>query len=171
MRLIYRLLGDGVRLCALGVALLWLFVAPQAAHALAISYTDCVAGNPPAEASAATCAGGTNSIYFRADLSAGGIATLTYTHDLTDNGFMSGDIVAAASLVIDFNDDGDQGNNEGVNIFIDFNGNGIFEATEQVASNFDPDGVDFSCTGACNTSLVAALSENDHVVNVGVGIH
>ena len=97
MRLISRLLGDGVRLSATGVALLWLFVAPQVAHALAISYTDCVAGNPPAEASAATCAGSTNSVL----LSAGGTTSLNYTHDFTDDGFLVTDTILAASLLID----------------------------------------------------------------------
>jgi hypothetical protein len=135
---------------------LWLFVAPQAAHALAISYTDCVAGNPPAEASAATCAGSTNSVL----LSAGGTTSLNYTHDFTDDGFLVTDTILAASLLIDLNDDGGTGDPaEGVNIFIDFNGNGSFaDAGEQVATNVAAAN-DFSCTGACNTALLAALAD------------
>jgi hypothetical protein len=138
---------------------------PGSAHAAIIVFTDCIAGNPPAETTAATCAGSANNVL----LSAGGTTSVTYSHDLSNNGFIVGDTVTAATLAIDFNDDGDRGGNEGVDIFIDFNGNGIFAAAEQVADEFDPNGADFSCTGACQTSLIAALADGLTAIRLAVG--
>jgi hypothetical protein len=82
---------------------------PFAAGAVPLTFTDCVTGNPPAEVSVATCSGSANSVY----LSAGGTASLNYTHDLTDDGFLATDTILSAALSIDFNDDADT-QNEGV---------------------------------------------------------
>jgi hypothetical protein len=145
-----------------GVVLLLL---PFAASAVPLTFSDCVAGNPPTEATVATCSGSANNVY----LGAGGTTSLSYTHDVTDDGFLVSDTILSAALKIDFNDDGDT-QNESVNIFIDFNGNGLFtDSGEQVASGFDPSGADFSCIGSCATALATALSDGITAIRLAVG--
>lgn len=138
---------------------------PFAAAAVPMTFSDCVAGNPPAEQTLAACAGSTSNLY----LSSRGTTALSYTHDLIDDGFLSTDTILSAALTIDFNDDGDV-QNESVNIFIDFNGNGVFtDGGEQVASNFDPAGGNFSCTGSCSTSLASALADGITAIRLSLG--
>ncbi|MGE5526623.1 MAG: hypothetical protein ACM3SS_23135 [Rhodospirillaceae bacterium] len=146
-------------LCALVVFL------PFAAGAVPMTFSDCVAGNPPAEQTLAACAGSTSNLY----LSSRGATTLSYTHDLTDDGFLTTDTILSAALTIDFNDDGDV-QNESVNIYIDFNGNGSFaDGGEQVASNFDPAAGNFSCTGNCSALLANALADGITAIRLSVG--
>ena len=145
-----------------------LLTAPWSTHAAVVSYTDCIAGNPPAEASATTCAGTANN----ALLSAGRALSqsLTYTHNINNDGFLVTDTILSASLLIDLNDDGGTGDSaEGVDIFIDFNGNNSFgDVGEQVASNHFG-ATDFSCTGTCNTALLAALADGITGIRLAVG--
>jgi hypothetical protein len=153
-----------------------LLAAPWPTHAAVVSYTDCVAGNPPAEAAdATTCGLSANNVL----LSPSGTTLLTYTHVITDDGFLVTDTILAASLQIDLNDDqiasgpnagNNDSQNESVDIFIDFNGNGLFtDAGEQVANEFDPNGADFLCTGACNTALLAAMADGLTTIRLAIG--
>ena len=143
-----------------------LLAAPWSTHAAVVSYTDCIAGNPPAEASAATCAGTANNVF----LSAGGTTSLTYTHNINNDGFLPTDTILAASFLIDLNDDGGTGDPaEGVKIFIDFNGNNSFEDAEKVANNHHAD-TDFSCTGTCNSALLAALADGITAIKLAIGL-
>lgn len=143
-----------------------LLTAPWSTHAAVVSYTDCIAGNPPAEASAATCAGTANNILLRA----GGTTSLTYMHSINNDGFLVTDTILSASLLIDLNDDGGTGDPaEGVKIFIDFNGNNSFaDIGEQLASNH-AGAADFSCTGTCNTALLAALADGTTGIRLAIG--
>lgn len=149
----------GKLLCAVSMLL------PLAAAAVPMTFSECIAGNPPVEATLATCSGSANNVY----LSAGGTTVLTYTHDLTDEGFLATDTILSAALSIDFNDDADT-QNESVNVFIDFNGNGLFtDSGEQVASGFDPAGADFACSGTCATSLAGALTDGITAIRLAIG--
>ena len=143
-----------------------LLAASWSAHAAIVSYTDCIAGNPPAEAAAATCAGTANNVF----LSPGGTPSLTYTHTINNNGFLATDTILSASFLIDLNDDGGTGDSaEGVNIFIDFNGNNSFaDVGEKVANNHQA-GNDFSCSGTCNTALLAALADGITAISLAIG--
>jgi hypothetical protein len=158
------LFGGVARYRALWIAAM--LAAPWPTQAAVVSYTDCVAGNPSAEASAATCAGTANNVL----LSAGGTTFLTYTHNINNDGFLLTDTILSATLLIDLNDDGGTGDPaEGVNIFIDFNGNNSFaDAGEQVATNYAA-ATDFSCTGTCNTALLAALADGITSIRLAVG--
>jgi hypothetical protein len=143
-----------------------LLAPPWIAHAAVISYTDCIAGNPPAETTSATCGGSANNVRLEAGTTT---TSLTYSHNIIDDGFLVSDTILAASLLIDLNDDGGTGDPaEGVNIFIDFNGNGLFtDAGEEVASNVAAAN-DFSCIGSCNTLLLGALADGITTIRLAV---
>ena len=146
-----------------------LLAAPWPTHAAVVSYTDCIAGNPPAEASAATCAGTANN----ALLSVDGRAlsqSLTYTHNINNDGFLVTDTILSATLLIDLNDDAGTGDPaEGVKIFIDFNGNNSFADVGEKVANNHAGATDFSCTGTCNTALLAALADGITGIRLAIG--
>jgi hypothetical protein len=162
-----------MKLCVSGVAsfrAFWiaamLLAAPWPTHAAVVSYTDCIAGNPSAEASAATCAGTANN----ALLSAGGTTSLTYVHNINNDGFLVTDTFLSASLLIDLNDDAGTGDPaEGVKIFIDFNGNNSFADVGEKVANNHAGATDFSCTGTCNTALLAALADGITGIRLAIG--
>jgi hypothetical protein len=57
-----------------------------------------------------------------------------------------------------------------VNIFIDFNGNGLFtDCGEQVASGVDPSGAEFSCAGSYATAIATALSDGITAIRLAIG--
>jgi hypothetical protein len=146
-----------------------LLAAPWSANAAVVSYTDCIAGNPPAEAAAATCAGTANNVLLSVDGRALS-RSLTYTHNINNDGFLVTDTILSATLLIDLNDDGGTGDPaEGVKIFIDFNGNNSFEDAEKVANNHAA-ATDFSCTGTCNTALLAALADGITAIKLAIGL-
>ena len=170
-----NLQGKNMKLCNVSIGFasfraFWiaamLLAAPWPTHAAVVSYTDCIAGNPSAEASAATCTGTANNVF----LSSGGTTSLTYTHNINNDGFLATDTILSASFLIDLNDDGGTGDPaEGVKIFIDFNGNNSFEDAEKVANNHAA-ATDFSCTGTCNTALLAALVDGITAIKLAIGL-
>lgn len=130
-------------------AALLLCAAPGLVQAAIITITECVAGDPPAEVAVAICLGSTNSVY----LNGASVDLLTYTHDITDDGFAAGDTIVSATLVIDLNDDVTDERPGGESVDISINGT-------LVANNYDAS-LDFLCTGTlpgtCGAVLIAAL--------------
>ena len=93
-----------------------------------------------------------------------------YTHNINNDGFLATDTILSASFLIDLNDDGGTGDPaEGVKIFIDFNGNNSFDDAEKVANNHAA-ATDFSCTGTCNTALLAALADGITAIKLAIAL-
>lgn len=149
------------------VGLFMLVCAPQFANAAFLSFTDCMTGNPVAEAAdPTTCSASADNVLLKAGTTT---TSLTYSHNIIGDGFLLTDTILAASLLIDLKDDGGTGDPaEKVNIFIDFNGNGSFtDDGEEVASNVAA-ADDFSCIGSCNTLLLAALADGITAISLAV---
>src|SRR5688572_2865793 len=129
-----------------------LLASAAVSFAIPMQFTDCVDSTNGTAGGVQAVAGSTCSASPSANdlfLSPTGTTTLTFSHNVSDNGFLPTDSIASVSLLVDLRDDGGPADgNEQVDIFIDFNGNNAFDAGEQVANDVNASG-DFTCTGAC----------------------